>query len=526
MGQRRLFLLLLAVVLFGLANRGASGRNKVSPNDPDVKLLAEAIARVQAQYVDELSTEEITSNAIRGMLSALDPYSVFLDEEDFTNLRIGTTGNYEGLGIQISIRDGFLTVIAPFEGTPAFRAGILAGDRIIQIDEESTESMTLNDAVDRMRGRRGTSVALKVARGRDHRVLDIDVTRDVIELKSVPYVFLDDRNIGYVRVSSFAENTGRDVRRAIGGLIEDGAVGLIVDLRGNPGGLLDQAVEVAECFVPSGKMIVETRGRHRREDRQYDSRSRRTYDLPLVVMIDQGSASASEIVSGAVQDWDLGLVLGNTSFGKASVQSVIGLSDGSALKLTTAKYYTPSGRLIQREERRDEPKVTSAIDNEGHEYEIDDAERFHTAGGRPIRAGGGISPDIDVERPEYSDLVYDLERLGLFRTYAVDMTERLNSWQASEPLPDGELERFKAHVIAGGELEFTDEAFGEAADYAALALRREAARRQAGDLAAWRIQLEADEQYLEAATLFDEARSLHELLELADGRAEAESSSP
>ncbi|MGD8396352.1 MAG: S41 family peptidase, partial [Candidatus Eiseniibacteriota bacterium] len=424
MRSRRIIPVLVILIVLILGGRAVSTGQVRGSVDPNLRLLAEAIAKVRTQYVDEMTTDEITHDAIRGMLSALDPYSVFLDPDDFTNLRIGTSGNYEGLGIQISIRDGFLTVIAPFEGTPAYRAGVLAGDRIVEIDGESTEAMTLDDAVHHMRGPRGTSVELQVARGRDSRLIDIEVQRDVIELKSVPYAFVDPDGIGYVRISSFSEHTARDLRDAIERLDDENMHGLILDLRGNPGGLLDQAVEVAECFVPAGKLVVETRGRNRRDQREYRSRSRHVYeDLQLVVMIDRGSASASEIVSGAVQDWDLGLVVGQTSFGKASVQTVLSLSDGSAIKLTTAKYYTPSGRSIQSDHRRVEPRVTAGIDDSGAEHHVDDRDIFYTSMGREILAGGGITPDLEIEGADYADVVYDVARAGLWQEFAPGFLE-------------------------------------------------------------------------------------------------------
>jgi carboxyl-terminal processing protease len=510
---------IVLLVVLVLGGRAVSQGQVGSGVDPNIRLLAEAIAKVRSQYVDEMGTDEIVENAIRGMLSSLDPYSVYLDTDDFTNLRIGTQGNYEGLGIQISIRDGFLTVIAPFEGTPAFRAGIIAGDRIVEIDGQSTESMTLDDAVHLMRGPKGSSVELKVARGRDRRLLDIPVERDVIVLKSVPYAFRDPDGIGYVRVSSFSENTGKDLRRAIENLRDEGIHGLVLDLRGNPGGLLDQAVAVAECFVPSGKMIVETRGRNRRDQRQYNSRSRNVYDeLPLVVMIDRGSASASEIVSGAIQDWDLGLVIGKTSFGKASVQTVLTLSDGSAMKLTTAKYYTPSGRSIQRDERREDPRVTAAIDDSGAEMHIDDRELFLTSMGREIRGGGGIAPDVEIDGVEYPDLMYDILRAGLLGEFSRDLLSRHSDWRPPAALPAGEVERFATFMRDVGEIDFTDDAFEEARDLIELGIRRETVRLAETDLAAWKVHLEGDLQYQEARDLLQEAGTLEKMFELADSR--------
>jgi carboxyl-terminal processing protease len=521
MRARRRFVSILTFVSLLFIGGWALGRGP-RIDDHYLQLLDEALTKVRSQYVEEMPDSALVNQVLHGFLGELDPYSQYLDRQEFTNLRIGTSGTYHGLGIVISLRDGFLTVISPIEGTPAYRLGIMAADRIIEIDGESTEGFSLNDAVDRMRGPKGTSVSLLVARGRDFRRIEFDVVRDKIQLRSVPYAFIDEGGIGYIRVSQFAEETTNDLEAALRRLEREGAHALIIDLRSNPGGLLTQAVEVSEQFVDRGKVVVETRGRQRGQNRSYASRSRLVHDkLPLVVLVNGGSASASEIVAGAIQDWDLGLIVGTTTFGKGSVQTVIDLSDGSAIKLTTAKYYTPSGRCIHRDERRVDPTVTAAVDEEGHERHRDDREIHHTAMGREVYGGGGIAPDIEIEALERPNLVVDIERMGLFYEFTTELLEKRPEWQLSDRPGDREIEDMAALVRQREpDLELTDEALTEARPYIERGIRREVARRLRDDQAAWQVMLEGDHQYQEAKKLFDEASDLKALLQLSDARRE------
>ncbi len=522
MGARR-FLPSLAFIVLLVVGGFALGFNQSRGDESRLRLLDEALTKVRAMYVEELPDSVLISHALNGFLGELDPYSQFLDRAEFTNLRIGTTGTYQGLGIVISLRDGFLTVISPMEGTPAYRMGIMAGDRIVEIDGESTEGMSLNDAVDRMRGPKGTEVTLTIARGRDFRRLEFELVRDTIELKSVPYSFVDENRIGYIRVSQFAEETTHDLERALAKMEKEGARGLIIDLRSNPGGLLTQAVEVSEQFVPGGKLIVETRGRQRSQNRGYSSRARRVYTrTPVIVLVNGGSASASEIVAGAVQDWDLGLIVGTTTFGKGSVQTVVDLSDGSAIKLTTAKYYTPSGRCIHREDRRPDPRVTAAVDAEGKEHRLDEREVYRTAMGREVYGGGGIAPDIDVEARDLPAVVENIERLGLFYEFATDFLKKHPEWRESSVPGDRELGEFGAFLKTREEdgVQFRDEDLAAARSDLERGIRREAARRLAGDQSAWRVLLEGDQQYLAAKELFAEASTLDGLFQIADARHE------
>ena len=516
---------LLLVMLLLLVGGWALGLGQARGEDPRLRLIDEVLGKVRSQYVEELPDSVIAERLLNGFFGELDPYSQFLDRAEFTNLRIGTSGSYHGLGIVISLRDGFLTVISPMEGTPAYRMGIMAGDRIIEIDGESTEGFSLNDAVERMRGEKGTKVKLTIARGRDFRRIEYEVTREKIELKSVPYSFSDKDGIAYIRVSQFAEETNHDLGRELANAQKAGARGLILDLRANPGGLLTQAVEVSEQFVPQGKLIVETRGRQRSQNRGYTSRARQNFDrIPVIVLVNEGSASAAEIVAGAIQDWDLGLIAGQTTFGKGSVQTVIDLSDGSAIKLTTAKYYTPSGRCIHREERRSTPTVTAGVDAEGHERHIQDRDMHHTAMGREVYGGGGVSPDIVLEEAELPEVVVDIERRALFYEFTTEFLKRHPQWKASNPIGDAEVGEFltfaRERDAEDSDLRLSEPDLVASRPEIERGMRREIARRIDSDLAAWKVILEGDRQYQEAKKLFDEAHTLRELFQLADGRRE------
>jgi carboxyl-terminal processing protease len=281
------------------------------------------------------------------MLNSLDPHSSYLTPEAFKELQVETKGEFGGLGIQIGIKDGSLTVIAPIEDTPAFRAGIKAGDKIIKISGESTRNMALHDAVTKMRGPKGSSITLTIFREGWKEPKDFAIVRDIIRIKSVKSKIIGD-GIGYVKLTQFQESTASDLSAALGKLKKDGMTSLILDVRNNPGGLLNSAVEVAEQFLPEKKLVVYIKSRSGEKIEYYTEKGTSNYtDMPMVVLINHGSASASEIVAGALKDWNRAIILGVQTFGKGSVQSLIPLSEGSGLRLTTAKYYTPKGTSIQ-----------------------------------------------------------------------------------------------------------------------------------------------------------------------------------
>lgn len=309
-------------------------------------ILAEVLARIKQHHYDQPGTEQLIQGAIRGMLRTLDPYSQFYDAEAYQDLQATTSGKFGGLGMEVGMRDGQLTVIAPIEDTPAYRAGIQSGDRIVQIDGESTAEMSLDDAVKRMRGEPGTQVTLTLLREGMEKPIVLTITRDIITIRSVKFYQLD--GVGYIRLSGFMEPTPEGVGEAIQALSAAGVEGLILDLRSNPGGLLSAAVEVVSYFLNEGDLVVYTQGRGERQDYTALPQENRT-NLPLVVLVNRGSASASEIVAGALQAHRRALILGTQTFGKASVQKIFPLREGdelAAVKLTVYHYYTPDGRDI------------------------------------------------------------------------------------------------------------------------------------------------------------------------------------
>lgn len=312
----------------------------------ELRTFSEVLTKVQKHYVEPVKVKDLVQGAIRGMLSTLDPHSAYMTPEMYKEIQVETKGEFGGVGIQIGIKDNRLTVIAPIEGTPAYRAGIKAGDYITKVNDEETKALTLMDAVQKMRGPKGTNVALTVEREGSGAPLVFDLVRDIIKIKSVRSKVIEE-TIGYVRLSQFQESTAEDLGEALQEFHAKNLRSLVLDLRNNPGGLLTAAVEVSEHFVGPGKMIVYIKTRDGRKD-EYVSRAKQApEERQMIILVNEGSASASEIVAGALQDWGLAAVVGTTTFGKGSVQTILPLSDGSGLRLTTAKYYTPQGRSIQ-----------------------------------------------------------------------------------------------------------------------------------------------------------------------------------
>ncbi|MGQ0694809.1 MAG: S41 family peptidase [Nitrospiraceae bacterium] len=311
----------------------------------ELKTFSEVLTQVQKHYVDETKPKDLIQGAIRGMLSTLDPHSAYMSPEMYKEMQVETKGEFGGVGIQIGVKDNRLAVIAPIEGTPAHRAGIKAGDYIVKVNDDTTKDLTLMDAVQKMRGPKGSKVSLTIQREGTPDPLVFTLVRDTIKIESVKSKMIE--NLGYVRLTQFQEATGRDLSKAIRQFKEQKVQGAILDMRNNPGGLLTAAVDVSEQFLPSGKLIVYTKGREGKKDEWFAKSKDQLEDLPVIVLVNEGSASASEIVAGALQDWGRAVVVGTTSFGKGSVQTILPLGDGSGLRLTTAKYYTPKGRSIQ-----------------------------------------------------------------------------------------------------------------------------------------------------------------------------------
>jgi carboxyl-terminal processing protease len=338
---------LLLILTLSLGGGVASKGNDTAATYENLRLFTEVLSIVQSQYVDEVAPKDIIYNAIKGTLRGLDAHSSFLDPEMYREMQVETSGSFGGLGIEITLRDDVLTVVAPIEGTPAYRAGIQPGDRILKIEGLSTKDMQLSDAVKRMRGKPGSKITISIVREGWAEPKDFFITREQIRVQSVRANQLEP-GIEYIRLRQFQEQTANDLEVSLDKYVKEGKIqGLVLDLRNNPGGLLTSAVEVTEKFLESGKLVVYTEGRVRNQNMRFSSNAKRVFsDFPIVVLLNQGSASASEIVAGALQDWGRAVVIGTQSFGKGSVQTIIPLSDGSGLRLTTAKYFTPKGRSI------------------------------------------------------------------------------------------------------------------------------------------------------------------------------------
>lgn len=341
-----------------------------------INLLLDVLKYTEENYVDEVDKEKLLISAIKGMLKPLDPFTQFMEPDTYKELKVETEGQFGGLGIRIAIRDDWLTVITPLPGTPAYKAGILPNDRIIKIEGESTYGITIEEAVKKLRGTPGTKVNITIQREGVKDPIDFTITRDIIKIEVIKYKMLEN-NIGYVALYEFNSNSYKDLSNALDELKKQGMKSLILDLRNNPGGLLDQAVNIAKLFIGENKLIVYTEGR-KSPRKEYRADTTAPYeDIPMVVLVNAGSASGSEILAGALQDNKRAILIGSRTFGKASVQSVIDLGDGYGLKLTTARYYTPSGRCIDRLEQISKVKKSTTTVEEG-----------------------GILPDIIIEVPK------------------------------------------------------------------------------------------------------------------------------
>jgi len=506
----------------------------------NLKILGDVYERVINNYVDEVDPHEVMKAAVEGMLSDLDEHSNYLPPVNYEDLMTSTEGEFGGLGISIQVRDHFPTVVSPIEGTPAYYMGVQGGDQIIAIEGESTRDFSSSDAVKRLHGTPGTAVNLTIQHPGTEKPLPLTITRDIIKLESVPYAFMID-DIGYIGVQNFARTTADEVRTALDKLTAQGMRGLILDLRFNPGGLLDAAQQVSELFLPKDKLIVFTKGRLRSQNHSFYSQARgQVYDkVPMIVLINGSSASASEIVAAAIQDHDAGLVTGQPSFGKGSVQTVFRLDEDEALKLTTARYYTPSGRSIHKDRSRhpevegmegegDEaeaaPPMTLEKDPAEKEMDRGQLEKFYTDAGRVVYGGGGIRPDIEIDQDFLSDFEVAVERDGALFSFAVDYAASHPQIPADFKVTDEVFRQFAGHLkgrekigeyLGVFKLTMSDSLVNANAEFLKRGIRREIARRQHGQEAAYRVAIEADTQLHHALDLFRKGRTLPELLSLA-----------
>ena len=432
-----IFISLLFVSIFSFAFTKSDVYRELARSQ---RLINEVYKSLITRYADRLDTEKFTKIVINNILDDLDPYTVYMEEDEKESLDLLTKGKYGGVGINLGVREKKLTVISPMDNSPAKRKGIIAGDIIVKIDGLLTKEMSLDDAAKQIRGPKGTDVILSIKRFGDEKLIDFTLTRDYITVKDVAYTGMLNDETGYIRLTRFSKNSGPEMRSAIKNLQTENASRIIIDLRDNPGGVLQSAIEILDMITPKGSTLLSTKGRLPESNKNYISRKEPMLDedIKIAILINEGSASASEIIAGAVQDLDRGVVVGTRSFGKGLVQSVYGL-DGSGkrnLKVTTAKYYIPSGRLIQKPGYIDDEVIV----NDGKEDSL-----FYTIGGRKVKGGGGISPDYEVEMPKATPLVLECWRKGLFFNFAQERQHRYDSYE--DALADVTiLDDFKSYI--------------------------------------------------------------------------------
>lgn len=458
------------------------------------------------------SSEKLIEAAIVAMLRSTDPHTNYFDAAAFADFTTSTKGSFGGLGIQIDKIGDYITVVSPIEGTPAYRMGITAGDRIIKVDGESIIGVTTDESIKKMRGDPGTTVLITVSRPGIDAPIEFTIVREIIKVKSVPYSFQLDNGVGYIRISQFNENTTSELRSALDELETEGIKGLIIDLRFNPGGLLDQAVNTVNEFIGPNKLVVETRGRTRSDALHTRYRTKeRTY--PIVVLVNQASASASEIFAGSLQDWDKGIVVGKPTFGKGSVQQLIPLSNGNGVKITTSYYYIKSGRCIHK---MSNDKLLSGQQVSESDLKKEDEENhntvYYTEKGREVFGGGGIAPDIEVENDLLTRFGVDLRSKNIFFNFAVDYLVDHNHQVSKNPsITPAIMGEFLGYAEDHG-ISYTPADLDSARTFIENSLKSELVRKVHGDLESYKITLSQDKQLQKAISLFDRYRTLDEMI--------------
>ncbi len=499
------------------------------------RLLDEIHRLISARFVDEISPDELYRMAIDGMLDNLgDPYTTFLEPRDSEDLRFTTTGNYGGLGVRIDVKDDWITVVQVLPNSPAVREGLEVGDRIIEVEGESAEGWSVDKAVDTLRGERGAPVDITIARVGVDRPLAIRIVRDVIQVAQAQGFVLDG-DVGYVTLRGFSREAKEELVATLDRLVDEGAGGLILDLRRNPGGLLPAGIDVTDLFLERGKSVVETRSRLDEQNYLFRASSEDRYaDIPLVVVVDGLSASASEIVAGALQDHDRAVVVGTTTFGKGSVQTLYGLSGNNSMKVTTARWYTPAGRSITKDFDRESALrdlAASAVAISGEPVaarsEPGDREEFSTTGGRTVYGGGGITPDLVVYRDTLSTEEQELRRLAtrsgaiprnvVFR-WAVEYSNDYDFDEGFSVTQGMREEVWTALVDAGAEIE--RELFDQSQTYVDWLIADELAGAEFGEVPQLRSRAVRDAQVKVAMDLLMQADSPEALLTVAARVAE------
>jgi len=523
--RHKLFILGVLTVLASSTIGGIVG-NKVLTKDQmisdQMKNFTTMLSVIEDNYVERVPTQKVVTGAINGLLNALDPHSNFLDEDAYASLQEEQHGSFYGLGITIQSINGILTVISPIEGTPAFKAGLRAGDVISEIEGEPTKGQPTNALLRKLRGPKGTKVTITIQREGYESSLHFTLVRDEIPVNSVSYSFMVRPGVGYVRIKNFTETTADELEQALEKLKEQNMNHLIVDLRFNTGGLLDQAIKVSDLFLEKGAVVVSTKGRIPESNTVYRCSETNTYEnIPLIVLVNRSSASASEIVAGAIQDHDRGVIVGTTTWGKGLVQSLYRVGSNTALALTTARYYTPSGRLIQRDYSR------SFYDYYYTDIGVDEnpnsREKAYTETGREVFGGGGITPDVRIEAVQTTKFMDLLNSEYAFfdfakhftasderKVQAVDATgpsQRLIVIDRKFEVDDKVLQEFK-DLLKRDKIEFTDQEFQENLPQIKNQIKQEVFSAIWGSEEGYKVAANNDPQVLKGLEIMPKAEAL------------------
>jgi carboxyl-terminal processing protease len=529
--RKRISLATVILLVVGSILAGAMLNSLISNDsirDQTIK-YQDVLSLAVKNYVEDVDTQKLTESAINGLLGQLDPHSVYIPASQLQRVQEEFQGSFEGVGVEFQVLNDTLLVVAAIPGGPSEALGIQSGDRIVKINDTSSVGITQEQVPKKLRGPKGSKVKVTILRAGIKDPLEYEIVRDKIPLYTVDASFMVTPEVGYIRVTRFAATTHEEFVQGVTKLRSEGMKRLVLDLRGNAGGFLEQAFKVSDELMPQGRKIVYTKGRQPQFDDEYvSSGGGRFQDVPLTLLVNGGSASASEIVAGAVQDWDRGIIVGETTFGKGLVQRQYDLRDGSAVRLTTARYYTPSGRLIQRPWGKDHVKYAREVmdreetegENLTHEVEKDSSRPvFKTMGGRMVYGGGGITPDYLVKSDrlneytvqlfgrqvflQYADQYTDLHGTELKSEYGKDPALFVKNFALDETMMEGVLAVAKAKGI-----EFKKDLFEKDRKYIADYTRAYIARRLWGNEGWSRVILEDDNQFKKALTLFPEAERI------------------